>query len=285
MLRKKTASFVVALLSTVILTATGEAAANSSATLKQQVAELQEQPNDKALREKVISLAAALKPAPAIPEEARRHFVKAVTLQKEAKGSSDFNDAAAEYRLALHAAPWWGEAYYNLSIAQENAGDFNGAIESLGFYLLTRPPQADAREAQDRTYALEAKRDMAQKRAQAVSAKSPLEGRWVREEGGVRIEADSLVIEKVAGALKVSKDNHSILDVKVDGRRIMFEQHAGGIFPPGAVDLTVSADGQVLEGRYDELPPTAANMAAMKARGLTLSGEPAHYRIIYRRAR
>jgi hypothetical protein len=59
--------------------------------------------------------------------------------------------------------PCWqrhgGAAYCNLSKAHELAGDFDGAVSSMQYHLLTEPK--DRRETQDRLYALEAKRDKA----------------------------------------------------------------------------------------------------------------------------
>src|SRR5258706_8210953 len=72
--------------------------------LKQMVEQLQKSAGDNALREKIIKLAASIKPAPAIPEEARRFFVRAVTLQKDAKSPGDYAAAIAEYRQALAIA-------------------------------------------------------------------------------------------------------------------------------------------------------------------------------------
>lgn len=51
--------------------------------LEQYVAKLQGSPIDDALREKIIKTANELKPPPAIPEEARRHFMKAVPARKQ----------------------------------------------------------------------------------------------------------------------------------------------------------------------------------------------------------
>jgi len=132
---------------------------NSRETLKQYVAELQNNANDQALREKIIKLAQSIKPAPAIPEEARRHFVKAVTLQKEAKGPKDYGLAIAEYRQALLLAPWWPEAMFNLGVALEATGQYDEAKRAWTQYLLTQPSEANARQAQDKIYGLEAKEE------------------------------------------------------------------------------------------------------------------------------
>ena len=146
--------------------------------LKQMVEQLQKTPKDNALREKIIKLATSIKPAPAIPEEARRHFVKAVTLQKEAKDIKGYEPAIAAYNQALLIAPWWPEAYFNLSVALESSGRFDEATSSLKLYIATGPNTADTRAAQDKIYALEAKKESAQKIAKAEQAKPDFSGRW-----------------------------------------------------------------------------------------------------------
>jgi hypothetical protein len=74
-------------------------------TLKQYVADLQKKPDDQALREKIIKLALEMKPAPAIPEEAKRFMARGVAAVKDAKSADDFKDAVAEFEKAALAAP------------------------------------------------------------------------------------------------------------------------------------------------------------------------------------
>ena len=73
--------------------------------------QLQKTPTDDALREKLLKAATKLKTKPATPVEARRHFVKGVTLQKDAKDSSELVPAIAEYRLALVEAKQSGKGH------------------------------------------------------------------------------------------------------------------------------------------------------------------------------
>ncbi len=84
---------------------------------------LQKNPGDSALREKIIKLVQTMKPAPAISEEARKYFVKASTIQKEAKEAGSYELAVTAYNQALLVAPWWPEAYYNLSLALETLAE------------------------------------------------------------------------------------------------------------------------------------------------------------------
>jgi hypothetical protein len=127
--------------------------------LAQMVQQLQQTPGDNALREKIIKLSASVKPAPAVPEEARRSFIKGTTFVKAATDPSQQKLAVESFQEAVKIAPWWGDAYYNLAIAQDLAGLPQDAQASLKLYLLTSPGEKDAREAQDRIYALEAKQE------------------------------------------------------------------------------------------------------------------------------
>lgn len=124
--------------------------------LQQMVEQLQKTPYDTALREKIITFATSIKPAPAIPEEARRSFIIGEALFKQAKNLKPAYEAANAFWTAATLAPWWGNAYWNLAVTQQLAGQYVSAKESLRLYLLTHPSAADRRTAQDRLYAIEA---------------------------------------------------------------------------------------------------------------------------------
>jgi len=127
--------------------------------LKQMVEQLEKNPTDNALREKIITLAATLKPAPPIPEEARRAFVRGNATMSEAKTPEDYARAVQLYREALSIAPWWGDPYFNLAKVRELRQEYDSAIFGLRYYLLTGIAGNDARQVQDRIYVLEEKRD------------------------------------------------------------------------------------------------------------------------------
>jgi len=44
-------------------------------------------------------------------------------------------------------APWWGNAYYNLSRALELSGSYDEAVKQLSYYLELKPSEAEATEA------------------------------------------------------------------------------------------------------------------------------------------
>ena len=76
--------------------------------LQQLTMQLQQTPNDNALRERIIKLGAELKPAPAVPEEARRSSVEGEIIVKEATDVNTQKLAIESYTEALKIAPWWG---------------------------------------------------------------------------------------------------------------------------------------------------------------------------------
>jgi len=169
---RKIESFGVLLVLGAVLWLCGAARADpSGASLEQMVEQLRSHPDDNALRKQIVK--AARDKAPALPEDARRYFIRGNTALEDAQGQDGYLRAIRNYNEALKIAPWWGDAYRNLGKARALAKDYSGAIDALELYLLTGPAQADAREAQDRIYALEEKQEAAQERPQ-VKAQSPV---------------------------------------------------------------------------------------------------------------
>jgi hypothetical protein len=168
-------------------------------TLNQYVADLQRSPNDTALRAKIIGFVQTMRPAPAIPEEARGHYVMAATFMEKAKDNTGFERAVLEYKAALLAAPWWADAYKKLAIAQKAAEKYDDAVASLNFYLLTQP--ADARDAQDEIYKLKALKESAaddRKLAERKAAEEQQRRRREEEENSPQGKFEAL-LRKIDG--------------------------------------------------------------------------------------
>lgn len=157
--------------------------------LQQMVGQLQKTPYDTALREKIITFSTSIKPVPAIPEEARRSFIIGEALFKQAKNLRPAYEAADAFHTAATLAPWWGNAYWNLAVARQLAGQYASAKEALRLYLLTHPSAADRRTAQDRLYAIEADIITAKSSVpgglagfwQRSSYKSQTNGEWIED--------------------------------------------------------------------------------------------------------
>lgn len=124
----------------------------------QAVAEFQASKSREAA-ERVIRLAGALDAAPSIPEDARRHFVRGGVRFKDARSADDFEAVLHEFSQAVLLAPGWPEARYNLAITEEAAGHYAAAIDHLKLYRLFPIPEDEARQVQDRIYALEIKQE------------------------------------------------------------------------------------------------------------------------------
>ena len=135
---------------------------------------------DQRLREKIIKAVIASKTAPSIPEEARRHAIRAQVFVKTQQ-SAGFAPGAAEMAQAVLIAPWWADGYYNLGVMQEGAEDYAGAIRSLRLSVLADPQGPNAEDIKTKTYELEVLQEEADKlRAMA--------GTWTNPKSGVKYE-------------------------------------------------------------------------------------------------
>ncbi len=121
------------------------------------------------LRKKIIQLASTMQPSPAVPEDAQAAFVQGNTIMKSARTAADYNLAVGKYRAAVNRAPWWGNAYYNLAMAENAAGQPDLAKQWMELYIFTRPK--DAAEAQNKIYEIEAQQELQKKREATVKAK------------------------------------------------------------------------------------------------------------------
>lgn len=132
-----------------------EAPGNSREQLKQMVEQLQKNPADNALREKIIKLALTIKPAPAVPEEAEKFEGRAQFAFKNAKSPADYLDAAREYEKAVTVAPWVPGYYADLCTIYEKAEKYEDAKRSCKLYLASNPPDTEASVTRKRISGLE----------------------------------------------------------------------------------------------------------------------------------
>lgn len=184
----KSASRILTIAFTLLALTASAYALSPREELQQLVTQLQNSQDDTVLREKIIKLATSIKPAPGVTPEAKRPFVMANTYQKEAKTPSDFALAIDAYQEALQIAPWWGDAYYNLSLSLESAGRLDEAMAALNLYLLANP---NDEEAQNRLYALDAKKTLAAKRSSEATVESFFCAWYADQVAGTSITLDS----------------------------------------------------------------------------------------------
>jgi tetratricopeptide (TPR) repeat protein len=165
-------------------------------TLNEYVSDLQKNPSDYALREKIIKHVQTMKPAPAIPEEARRCFIEGNALLKAAKAQKGYELAIDAYRQCLLIAPWWAEAYFNYAVALDLANRFDEAVNVLKLYIATNPGGEESRKAQDKIYEIGAKKKLAaqereESSPQAVAAREQNKFEdWLKKLDGRRFDHD-----------------------------------------------------------------------------------------------
>jgi len=164
---------------------------NPQQTLNQYVSDLQKNPNDYALREKIIRHVQTMKPKPAVPEEAKRHLARGKAALRGAKEARDFQDAAEEFKKALLYAPWLAEGYYNLGVIQDKAGHYDDAIKNLKFYLIATPKAPDAEKVKELVYEIEYRKEKAAKDKEAASRKAAEDSR-AQQEAAARKQAEFL---------------------------------------------------------------------------------------------
>lgn len=136
--------------------------------LRQMVEQLQKSPTDNALRENIIKLAQELKPAPAVPEEAERRMARGTAAFKGARSVADYRDAAKEFEQATLVAPWYGDAYFNLGVAQDKAENYEAALHSLKLAQLASP---EVKEIKALIYEVEYRKERSSPEVQAAKKK------------------------------------------------------------------------------------------------------------------
>jgi tetratricopeptide (TPR) repeat protein len=116
-------------------------------TLNQYIADLQKNPNDNALREKIIKHVQGMKVKPSVPEEARKYINRGLAAAEGTKNENDYKDAIAEFQKAVNIAPWLGVGYRGLAIMQDKASLYSQALQNLKLFLLTNPSTGDVEAA------------------------------------------------------------------------------------------------------------------------------------------
>jgi len=105
-------------------------------------------------------------PAHADTAAAKRHMARGAAAMEMANSPADYQKAINEFSQAVKQAPEWADAWFNLGVAQESAGDYGAAIDSFRAYLRKSPKAVDREAVETRIYKLEYKAEMAQQGVQ-----------------------------------------------------------------------------------------------------------------------
>jgi tetratricopeptide (TPR) repeat protein len=183
--------------------------------LKQMVEQLQKSPSDNSLREKIIKLAQKLKPAPAVPDEAERRMARGTAAFKGAKTVSDYQEAVKEFEQATLAAPWYGDAYFNLGVAQDKAENYGAALRSLKLAQLTSP---GSKEIKQLIYEVEYRNEKAHSPS-VVAAKQATS----------HVNSDEELVKSLDGAVFVdrwdTRAQQGEILYKISGRSVILTNH------------------------------------------------------------
>jgi tetratricopeptide (TPR) repeat protein len=103
---------------------------------------------DARLRERIISVVPRLGAPPTVSEEAEQHYMKAQALveAQEVLGTAAdvgaLQAAAAGFRKAIRAAPWWPDPLIALAKLQQRLKRYDEAADNLRLYRLAQPAPA-----------------------------------------------------------------------------------------------------------------------------------------------
>lgn len=113
--------------------------------LEQYVAQLQNDSNNTALREKIVRLALTIQPPLTIPD--KDHVLELLgqgkAALKSASTDDDYSGAVKIFKKAMLVAPWDANLNYDLAKAQELAKQYNDGSVSYKLYLLAAPDAKD----------------------------------------------------------------------------------------------------------------------------------------------
>ncbi|OIQ98099.1 hypothetical protein GALL_198630 [mine drainage metagenome] len=220
---------------------------------------LQKTPDDDALRAQIIKLARELKPTPALPDEAVRRMSRGTEAFKEAKSTADYQDAVKEFRQAALAAPWSVNAYFNLGLAQDKAGDFDGSLRSLKLAQLASP---NSKDIKDLYYKVEYQRDKAAEQS-IIAAKQRAEQEAALQR---QKEAESWPLARFKGVWALT----------VNPNIVFFS--VGDVTPTGAKVIRQDQDEEIVAEAGNELQMRDVRGYIVNYTTFILSGEnTGHY--------
>ncbi len=212
----KITGFVLILLSLLTISFAQAQAQNSKDTLNQYITDLQKNPTDQALREKIIKFVQGMNPKPAISAEAVKFANRGEYAAKTAKTESDYADASEEYKKAVNIAPWVAGYYFNMGVLWEKANQPQVAVAAFKLYLLAEPNAKDANEIQKRIDGLEYASEKAAKSSpEAVAAQEQKSEDWLKKLDGGRFFVNGV-------------EQNNCLEIR--GKEVVMGQVVTGVF-------------------------------------------------------
>ena len=97
------------------------------------------------IRNNILTLLQEYPASLSLPEEARRHMVRADVLVKQ----NDLNGALNECKRALKLAPYIPKLYYNIAGLNSGLKNYDKAVECMNIYIKLAPDAPDIQNAKD----------------------------------------------------------------------------------------------------------------------------------------
>jgi tetratricopeptide (TPR) repeat protein len=133
--------------------------------------QLAQNPDDAALRTRIIGLVLGMPHPPKVSEQFNEQIGAAGYAFKHATSQADFQASIDAFKKASLLAPWIADVYYNIALADEKVQNFDDAITNLHWYLIAKPNAADTDRVQQKIGALQyEKQQKATVKTQATAA-------------------------------------------------------------------------------------------------------------------
>lgn len=180
-------------------------------------------------------------------EEVNRHMARGNAAMQMAESPRDYQDAVQEFSEAVKLAPDLADAWFNLGVAQEAAGQYQAAINSFKTYLEKRPEASDRDAVETRLFGLEYKAAKASKPAKHLS------GEWIGQQEGI-YRPRGPGSERVHGKDRFKfRGSGRHIDVLLDSAQQGYNTSFFGDYstpPTGRVVFSLDLDGADISGFY-----------------------------------
>jgi tetratricopeptide (TPR) repeat protein len=220
---------------------------NPNEILRQHVADLQKNPNDYALREKIIKHVQTMRPTPAVPEEVDELLGQVSYIMKTAKAAADYTDAATAYRKVLLLAPWVAPYYFDLGTVLEKVGKYDEAIANFRLYLMAAPEAQDAKAVRGKIGAL---KYAAEKGSRESQTAKPVE---------IKLDPFEALLKKIDGRRYTASFENGVQGViEVQGRFFKFGWYnANGVYSVPASNHLTEIKGLVTLAPINVISPVS----------------------------
>lgn len=165
--------------------------------------------------------------AEAVSREAEKYMNRGMAAAEMANSPDDYKSAIKEFEQAVRLAPRWPAPYFNLGYVQNEAGNYEEALNNYRKYLKLVPNAPDAEQVQAEIDQIEYKQEQA---SEAAKIRGWLEGEWGSVTTGpflVRfiVNGDSVNMyypTTLKTFDRVSMADYETILIKQEGRKIQF---------------------------------------------------------------